>query len=205
MSDTLRRQWLDLLKTWSVDPVPAGQAFDDVATHYAEPGRSYHTLDHVRDVLETVDRLHAHARHPDAVRLAAWLHDVVYDSRAADNEERSAGYASDLCARLSILAGPLVAALILRTKTHDAGDDPDAQVLLDADLAVLGTKETDYRRYADAIRREYAWVSEPDYRAGRRHVLERLLNRPRIFHFLGHLEQPARRNLAAELATLSSP
>ena len=89
--------------------------------------------------------------------------------------------------------------MILTTKTHDAVDDPDAQVLLDADLAVLGASEADYRVYAEAIRREYAWVAEADYRVGRRRVLESFLARPRIYHLLVDLEAPARRNLAAEI------
>jgi predicted metal-dependent HD superfamily phosphohydrolase len=75
-------------------------------------------------------------------------------------------------------------------------------VLLDADLAILGASEIDYQAYAVSIRREYAWVPEPEYRKGRRQVLERFLTRPRIFHFLSHLEEPARRNLVAEIARL---
>ena len=77
--------------------------------------------------------------------------------------------------------------LIRKTKTHDAGSDTDAQVLLDADLAILGESESVYRTYAEKIRQEYAWVPEPDYRKGRRRVLENFLSRPRIFHFLSQL------------------
>jgi predicted metal-dependent HD superfamily phosphohydrolase len=95
--------------------------------------------------------------------------------------------------------------LIQKTKTHEAGDDPDAQVLIDADLAILGTSESAYRTYADQIRQEYAWVPESDYRNGRRQVLERFLVKSRIFHLLGHLEKPARRNIAAEIARLAAP
>jgi hypothetical protein len=89
------------------------------------------------------------------------------------------------------------------TKTHDAGDDVDAKVLLDADLSILGADESEYQAYAENIRREYAWVPESDYRKGRRQVLERFLSRPRIFHFLSKLEGPARQNLAEEIARLS--
>ena len=103
---------------------------------------------------------------------------------------------------LAIPEGELVAALIRKTKTHDAGDDVDAHVLLDADLAILGAGETVYQAYAENIRWEYAWVPEPEYRKGRRQVLERFLTRPRIYHFLSHLEEPARRNLAVEIARL---
>ncbi len=67
---------------------------------------------------------------------------------------------------------------------------------------VLGAADVDYRRYADDIRREYAWVEEADYRAGRRTVLQRFLAKPAIFRLLQPLEAAARRNLAAEIARL---
>ena len=202
-SDEGRERWHNLLRSWNVDPIQADQRFDGVLWAYAGPHRRYHTFDHVLAVLNTVDSLASCAENLNAVKLAAWLHDVIYDSKASDNEDRSAEYAEQLCKELAIPEGHRVAALIQKTKTHDAGDDVDAQVLLDADLAILGASESDYHAYAANIRREYAWVPEPDYRKGRRQVLERFLTRPRIFHFLSHLEEPARRNLVAEVARLA--
>lgn len=197
-----RERWQALLRGWDVDPSQANHYFEEVRKSYAGPGRFYHTLDHVLDVLGTVECLGSCARNLRAVKLATWLHDVIYDSRASDNEELSAQYAERLCEELAIPDGNLIAALIRKTKTHDAGDDIDAQVLLDADLAILGASETDYQAYAEKIRREYGWVPEPEYRKGRRQVLERFLTRSRIYHFLSRLEQSARRNLAAEIARL---
>jgi predicted metal-dependent HD superfamily phosphohydrolase len=184
MNEVLRQKWHDLLRSWAVAPALADRAFEDVSKQYAGPGRFYHTLDHVQNVLETVESLGSQARNLNAIKLAAWLHDVIYDSQASDNEERSADFAERLCEKLSIPDGRPVASLILKTKTHDAGHDPDAQVLLDADLAILGAGEAVYQTYAEQIRQEYAWVPEADYRNGRRRVLENFLNRPRIFHFL---------------------
>jgi predicted metal-dependent HD superfamily phosphohydrolase len=76
-------------------------------------------------------------------------------------------------------------------------------VLIDADLAILGAREPVYWSYAAKIRQEYAWVPEPDYLKGRREVLQNLLNRPMIYHLLGHLEDPARRNIEREIARLA--
>jgi len=202
MNDVLRRQWHDLLSGWAVDPALADRTFEEVREHYAGPGRFYHTLDHIQNVLRTVESLGSYTRNRNAVKLAAWLHDVIYDSRASDNEDRSADYAKRLCEKLSIPEGRLVAALIRKTKTHDADGDADAQVLIDADLAILGANEPAYRLYAEQIRQEYAWVPEPEYRMGRRQILERFLTRPKIFHFLSHLEAAALRNIAAEIAQL---
>jgi len=201
-TDQHRNLWRNLLCGWSVDRIKADRKFEEISMSYAGPGRFYHTLDHVLAVLGTVESLASRAKNLNAVKLAAWLHDVIYDSKASDNEERSADFAERLCDELAIPEGNLVAALIRKTKTHDAGEDADTQVLLDADLAILGAKGAEYRAYAENIRREYAWVPEPDYRKGRRQVLERFLTRPRIYHFLSHLEEPARSNIAAEIHSL---
>ena len=203
-SHKVRERWRSLLGTWGVDSIQADRKLQEIVQAYSGPGRFYHTLDHIVDVLGTVERLAFHARNLNAVRLAAWLHDVIYDTRASDNEERSAQYAERLSEELSIPEGPLVASLIRATKTHDTGEDADAKVLIDADLAILGASELVYSDYADRIRREYSWVPEEQYSTGRQRVLKSFLRRPRIYHFLTDLEDPARRNLTAEVASMSS-
>jgi predicted metal-dependent HD superfamily phosphohydrolase len=197
--DALARRWLDLLPD-------AHSAFDDLVRRYAEPSRHYHTLAHIASVLEVIDRLVSHA--PPALVLAAWYHDAVYDSRAGDNEERSAELARHaLAGRVGDGVCDEVARLILLTTSHTASaDDHVGQVLLDADLAVLGAERDIYDAYARAIRQEYAWVNEPDYRTGRRRVLQRFLGRPVIYFtraMRAQAEGQARANLAREIAALA--
>jgi predicted metal-dependent HD superfamily phosphohydrolase len=202
--EELRRQWRDLLHHWAVDPIRANEKFKEVSSFYREAGRFYHTLDHIGEVLHSVDALASKARFPEMVKLSAWLHDVIYDSKASDNEERSARYAEKLCEEFEIPEGRVIAAMILKTKTHDAEGDTDAQILIDADLAILGATETEYRAYAQKIQQEYAWVPQDRFNEGRRRILEGLLARPRIYHWFSHLEGPARRNMAAEIARLAA-
>jgi predicted metal-dependent HD superfamily phosphohydrolase len=206
----LEARWTGLLTALGCGPEAARAAFAAVAANYSAPERHYHTLDHVRDVLDTVTSLWGTAEPPPALLLAAWLHDVVYDTHAADNEERSADHARALLRPLGLSEGLLdeAARLILLTKGHraDAGDRA-GQVLLDADLAVLGADEAAYDRYAAAIRREYAWVPEADYRAGRSRVLEDFLRRPRVYHteeMHARAEALARANLRREIALLAT-
>src|SRR5208283_3893691 len=124
------------------------------------------------------------------------------------NEEQSARYATRILGDLAISRDTraTVATLILQTKTHSAADeDIDGQVLLDADLAILGTPEAEYDRYTAAIRQEYSWVSESDYRSGRKAILERFLQRERIYRTASmhqKLEASARRNLQREIEAL---
>lgn len=191
-----------------IESALAQSAFHDLLSAYGEEKRWYHNLEHLDDVLSTIDWIGDEAEHPALVRLAAWFHDAVYDPRANDNEERSALLSETVCMGWGLTAEDiaLVGRLIRATKTHEAKDeDCDAAVLLDADLAILGAEEVAYDRYTIAIRQEYAWVPEDDYRRGRTQVLQRFLKRERLFR-LGRMrdryETQARRNLFREIASL---
>jgi predicted metal-dependent HD superfamily phosphohydrolase len=145
------------------------------------------------------------------VRLAAWLHDAVYDPRALGdaNERDSAEFAEGL---LTTLGAPAevaaeVARLVGLTAGHATIDgDADGELLCDADLAILAGDDERYAAYAAAIRREYAHVPDDAFRAGREQVLKALLELPSIYR-LAPLreawEAKARANLATELASLT--
>ena len=101
-----------------------------------------------------------------------------------------------------------VQALVLATADHQPGDDPDAALLSDADLSVLGSDPRRYGAYRRAIRQEYAHLPDATYRLGRAAVLRAVLDRPVLFHtdaLRSRYEPQARRNLAAELAELQIP
>jgi predicted metal-dependent HD superfamily phosphohydrolase len=177
---------------------------------WSEPQRQYHDGTHLVAVLDVVDRFSGLAPNPDRVRLAAWLHDAVYDPRALGdaNERDSAEFAEGLLSTLGVPAAVAaeVARLVGLTAGHaTSDDDPDGELLCDADLAVLAADDDRYARYAAAIRREYAHVSDEDFRAGRGQVLRALLELPSIYR-LAPLKQAweaaARANLEAELKRL---
>jgi predicted metal-dependent HD superfamily phosphohydrolase len=143
-----------------------------------------------------------------ALRLAIWFHDAIYDTRASDNEERSAAHARRVLQPLDVPEPVLLETerLILLTKMHSlSNEDRPGQLLIDADLAILGASESEYDAYALAIRKEYAWVDEEAYRTGRRMVLETFLRRPRIYstdEMFTQREEAARRNLRREIESL---
>jgi predicted metal-dependent HD superfamily phosphohydrolase len=199
----LRHAWHNLLSYWNVASRQITPALAEVCRHYDTTDRAYHNLDHLEQVLKRVKQLIPNATDPHEVELAAWLHDVIYDSKASDNEERSAEYALQLCQSFQIPNAAIITGLIRATKAHEAKGDANASVLLDADLSILGASEEEYLAYSKKIRQEYAWVPETEYRSGRRFVLDRFLTWPTIFHYLYDLEIPARRNIAAEIARLS--
>lgn len=209
----------DLRDRWRATTTAAGAAPDLDTTPYAdrllaawaEPQRRYHTTAHLADVLARVDVLAPHAQDPAAVELAAWFHDAVYRPDRSENEERSATLAERALPELGIDAARTaeVARLVRLTVTHDpAPGDTNGEVLCDADLAVLAGAPDAYAAYVAAVRAEYGFVPDDAFRAGRAAVLRQLLGLPRLFrtpHGSTHWEAPARRNLAAELATLTEP
>lgn len=177
---------------------------------WAEPHRRYHDTAHLVAVLKTIDGYAASAGDPDAVRLAAWYHDAVYDPTRADNEAASAALART---ELTALGAPPetvaeVVRLVELTVGHDvSADDRNGALLADADLAVLAGTPEDYADYAAAVRREYAHVADDAFREGRAAVLRRLLALPRLFHtpeLAAWAEPAARRNMTAELEKLQS-
>lgn len=201
-------QWQRTLSGFEVDQVAAQKAFNLLVEAYSSSDRYYHTLKHIYHVLKIIDNLQAYTRNLATVQLAAWFHDVIYDTKAQNNEERSADYACQLLSSLGIPFSNITAVtrLIINTKNHQAAaDDFDSQVLLDADLAILAANPVYYREYANAIRQEYAWVSEAEYIVGRKQVLERFLQRQRIYFTTLMFEvgeKAARYNLNAEIQRL---
>lgn len=201
--------WNQLLAPFGARPAKIADVWTNLQSAYSNPDRFYHNLSHIAQVLDTIASLCDLAHDWTALNLAAWFHDVVYDSRAKDNEERSVTAARAALPALGIPAATIerVADLIVATKTHQAkAEDRDAQILLDADLAILGAPEAEYEAYAQAIGKEYAWVPDEDYRRGRRAVLERFLGRKRIFQtqppFVSR-ETQARLNLQREITQLA--
>jgi predicted metal-dependent HD superfamily phosphohydrolase len=184
-----------------------GGLFNQLVAAYSQQHRHYHTLQHLRECLAHWDAAGTLARRPAEVELALWFHDAVYDARRDDNEERSADWAQRSVAAAGCDAGvgERVKALVLATKGHAPSDDPDTQLLLDIDLAILGASPERFAEFERQVRAEYEHVPADTYRAGRRRVLEGFRQRPRIYGtaaYHGALEQRARANLGQALAAL---
>jgi predicted metal-dependent HD superfamily phosphohydrolase len=206
MSALSRERWSQLWRSASGHG-DGGPWFDVLVARYAEPHRYYHSSRHIQECLSEFDPVRHLAFHPIAVELALWFHDAIYDTHATENEEQSAALAEQCLAdagtgtdlRLSVRD------LILVTKTHDASKHPDAPLLVDVDLSILGQPEDRFWEYESQIRQEYAWVSDVLFSARRAEILERFLARGRIYStdwFFETLEKQARSNLQASLQRL---
>lgn len=204
------REWRKLLINFSVSEPAIADTFEIIRQAYEEDGRYYHTLSHIEAVLQAVSDLKPIAHHYEVIQLSAWFHDIVYDSKASDNEVQSARLARRLMEQMGLPQRTIaqVGRMILATADHRNPDnDPDIDIMLDADLAVLGSDEVSYALYALNVNLEYSWVENDLYRQARIGVLRGFLERPSIYRtqpMIKRYEAQARENLEREIVRLST-
>jgi predicted metal-dependent HD superfamily phosphohydrolase len=191
----------------------SGRIRDELVRAYAAPDRHYHNLAHIEALLDLTHAHHGALSDQTSVETAIWFHDAVYDTHRQDNEEKSAALAAE---RLAGLLSPdrlgRIGTMIRATANHlvpeafQGSAKLDCALFLDMDLAILGSAREEFAAYEEAVRREYGWVPEALWVAGRRKVLERFLARPTIYaspQFRASHEAPARRNLVRSLEQLA--
>lgn len=182
---------------------------DDLVAYYTDPHRAYHTLDHIEQCLAEFYEMRHLAFNPNALELAIWYHDAVYNPRAADedNVEQSATLVGELAKRCSLPEEfrQQVATLIRVTTHRELPVEPDAQLMADIDLAILGQSEQVFDTYEYHIRLEYEHVPDNEFTAKRMEVLSAFYRRPVIYStpfFYEKYEVAALQNLARSLEKL---
>lgn len=201
------------LAAWCATWFELGARSPDEALHrrliacWSEKHRHYHTLQHLREVLEQFASVRGRAQRPAEIEVALWFHDAIYDPRRHDNEERSAQWARESMSQagLSADAAWRVHQLVMATRHEEIPSGADERLLVDVDLAILGADRARFEESNAQVREEYAFVPEPQYRQGRKQVLRRFLDRPHVYsteHFRSKLEVRARENLQRALVRL---
>src|SRR5690606_26998448 len=113
----------------------------DIIHRYQESHRHYHTSQHIELCLREFQRVRHLFEVPDLAEYALWCHDVVYDTHASDNEEKSAAYMLDSLSRETQYHYDLVriyAEHILATKHTAVPVSLEARLIVDVDVAVFG-------------------------------------------------------------------
>jgi predicted metal-dependent HD superfamily phosphohydrolase len=198
----LETSWVNAWSDLDLQP-PAG-LFEQLVGAYEQPQRHYHSLQHLRECLMHFEQSRHLTQRPGEVAIALWFHDAVYDVRGKDNERQSADWACRVLAscQASQVTLARVEQLIMVTRHDATPSEPDEQLLVDIDLAILGAAPERFAEYDAQVRAEYAWVPGFVYRMKRRSVLKSFLARPTLYstdHFRARYEAQARSNLAAVL------
>ncbi|QPK81042.1 hypothetical protein G7Y41_08360 [Schaalia sp. ZJ405] len=187
----------------------------DLADHWCTPDRHLHTIRHLIDMLTRIDEIADTAHDPDILRISAWYHGAFLNKSLevkfknpsnwqstrcidhAHNRLTTLGVDSDIVARIDELIAFL-------TRHRAPRSDSDAQVVVDADLAVLASSPQDYKKFREKLRLELDDLDELTYLTGRRALVKTLLSYDPLYQSpLGDTwEAPARANLEVELTKI---
>lgn len=202
-----KQRWQTLIQ--NLGGSPSLDTYRQLVQAYAEPHRYYHTADHINACLDHFDGAHTLALAPLEVEIALWFHDAVYHSSSNQNEQDSAHWAARFLHDAGVAQNRCdrVHDLIMATQTHEVQDGPDAALLLDIDLAILGQEARVFSIFEANIRREYAWVPVVEYCQRRSEILETFLQRPHVYqtsYFQERYDAIARANLQTAISRLQA-
>ncbi|MCS4088435.1 hypothetical protein [Rhizobium sp. BK176] len=181
--------------------------------HYDE-GRAYHNWSHIEWMLGLFEEYRALVNDADVFEVKVVGHDVIYDSRRHDNELLSAKMAM---AWIANVASPRQLDAtdkgIQASATHivpaglPTAVASDVALFLDMDLSILGSDDRTFKAYDEAIREEYSWATDEQWKVGRAAVMKKFLTRPSIFitpQLKERFEEPARSNLKQLIEALEA-
>ena len=182
-------------------PDNSGEIHQRLLDGYREPQRHYHTLAHIEQCLGMFDQCKSLASEPDALELAVWFHDAIFEPGKPDNEKRSAQLYLQLSKGVhDEKTRSLVDRLIMAT-LHDGSSmtDSDAKYMVDIDLSSFGLSWEEFLQDSQNLRRESAALSDAEYYRRKTDFQNWLLAKERFYqsdYFAERLETRARANLA---------
>ena len=203
---------MDLATRFTATLVPyiahnkVAQLWEQLSNAYETSFRKYHNLTHLEEIFGYYDIYQGSIQNKEALILAIFYHDFVYEVWKKNNEEESAKKVIELLKQNNFPLKQLqtIEDLIICTK-HHTSFTADQSFIIDFDLAILGQSEKNYGEYTQQIRKEYKIVPELIYKKERKKVLQHFLDKKTIFQttiFQSQFEVQARINLNKELQQL---
>ncbi len=198
---------IEIMHQYTPDSALVESLCQELHKLYSAKKRYYHTLVHIENMLRLAAGNREKVTDWDVFVLAICYHDAIYQALKSDNEEKSAALAEKRLWQIGLPSDQIThcKALIMATKHHQWTPDPACNLLIDIDLAILGTPWESYAAYTGQIRKEYAIYPDVLYKPGRIKVLQRFLERDFIFktiNFQERFELQARKNMQWEIGTL---
>ncbi len=132
--------------------------------NYCESHRYYHNFDHILNMINFASNSGILT---NKLLKAIIFHDIIYDPKANNNEERSANIA------LKYFNDKEIYNAILDTKTHTYTSSL-GKVLCELDLLPLNGTLEDFIKFERKIFKEYQWVDYSIYKEKRIKVLNKL-------------------------------
>lgn len=205
--EDLRAIWNQSAASHSKNTFLINKLWEEIESNYSHKKRHYHNLQHLHYMMEKLQVYKDHLENVGTIIFSIFYHDIVYNPKKQNNEEKSAEVAHDRLVQLGVPANQVEQCVqqILATKSHQQNEEKDTNFLLDFDLAILGDSPANYQEYASNIRKEYSIYPDFLYKRGRKKIVKHFLEMPEIFktaEFVAAYEKQARINLVNELESL---
>ena len=166
--DKLISNAVDICKEYGFDIT-----FETVMKHWTEPHRYWHLPSHLKEMLEGIKELYKDKKvtkkEYEILVIAAVFHDIVYDPRRKDNEEKSVDFMMYLLPnRVGVHYEDIdkIREIIMATKTHDSKEGLSKK-FNKLDTQILDATFIDMLDWEDKIYKEYKWVGWKEYKKGR--------------------------------------
>lgn len=186
---------------------------------YSGENRSYHSKSHLLYMLQNISKEELDINY-SSLLLSIFAHDCIMDAKdGVSAEERSAQYIEKMIVTVSsdVANDILRAASAVRATEYLSNPDAgkyltqydEAKILVSLDLAILGSNQAIYKKYAEKVRQEYLKYPEKDYIAGRIKALTHLCsiaqdNKLIPYTPLAHLNEKALKNMSQEIKQLET-
>lgn len=195
--------------TGQTDSAASGSRFDEICTRYNEAHRRYHTPEHIVHCLQQFDACRELLSDANAVELAVWYHDVVYDIGADGNEARSAEFfvrhaKGELSDELICAVQELIMVTMHLCNRPETADE---SYLVDIDLSSFGLPWERFQRDSVAVREEFPQLQDKEFYPKQQLFLAELLRRESFCFtdfFRERHERQARENISAYLQNLKT-
>lgn len=182
--------------------------YRDLYRRYSESHRKYHDFSHIRHCIAQLDEIADQLQDPDAVELALWFHDAIYDVRAQDNEYQSAILFDQLIGQyLPKERARKIYEHIMVTVHPSRPEDQDAKFVVDIDLSSFGVEWEEFERDSDALREESGHLSDSEFARGKIRFLQKMLEHSNFYltdYFRERFEVQALSNIQRHLVEIRS-
>lgn len=204
--------WIQLTDSFSIERALSKTIYNTIIKKYNEAHRYYHNLNHIKHLLGLFNTYQSEIINKEIILFSIWFHDVIYDPKRKDNEEKSADFTNKVLSNLTInkILIKEITNNIISTKNHidsNIRNNSDLAYFLDFDLAILASDYNEYLIYSENIRKEYFHITDNQYLLGRINVLNHFLKKDLLFKtktFNHKYNKKAHKNINKELDILKN-
>lgn len=151
-------------------------ALKELPIRWSEPTRHYHNVNHLIDIIADIqehrDFKYLSTFEKQALLLAAFFHDVIYDPKREDNEDQSIKYFLSSYTGKSPAMSKTVCELIETTKHRKRPLNKLKKIFWESDNAKFSGSYENFLKNEKLIRKEYSFVPAEQYKEKRIEILQ---------------------------------